>query len=160
MTAVLPQPSPSGFLPRIGVRGMLSIAGMTLSAIWREPIPDRSPGHAFIAIAHHRLVPAHQGMKSGMWFGTGESARWILLRTPTPAGDKPPRYIFSFRLIGLQFGTWRAGIKVDWRAHPGSGPGCAFVPIAGAGTPRGLVVGSVWVWLVPPFPSGFPPSRE
>ena len=31
------------------------------------------------------------------WYG--ELARPILLRpTPTPAGDKPPRYIFSFRL--------------------------------------------------------------
>ena len=28
-------------------------------------IPDRSPGHAFIAIAHAGLPPAHQGMK--MW---------------------------------------------------------------------------------------------
>ena len=31
-----------------------------------------------------------------VWYS--ESARWILLSpTPTPAGDKPPRYIFSFR---------------------------------------------------------------
>ena len=31
-----------------------------------------------------------------IWYG--ELARWILPRpTPTPAGDKPPRYIFSFR---------------------------------------------------------------
>ena len=37
-----------GFPPSIGVRGMLSIAGETS---W-EAILDRSPGHAFIAIAH------------------------------------------------------------------------------------------------------------
>ncbi len=67
-----------------------------------------------------------------VWYS--ELARWILPRpTPTPAGDKPPRYIFSFRhrpsAIGLQFGKfrrWRAGIEVDWRAHPGSESGTCF----------------------------------
>ena len=47
------RPSP-GFPPRIGVRGMLLIGGVT--------IPDRSPGHAFIAIADAGWR-AHQGMK-------------------------------------------------------------------------------------------------
>ena len=42
-----PNSSP-GFPPRIGVRGMLSTGGATS---W-ESIPDRSPGHAFMAIAH------------------------------------------------------------------------------------------------------------
>ena len=48
-----------------------------------EPsIPDRSPGHAFVPMTK--------------WYS--ELARRILPRpTPTPAGDKPPRYIFSFR---------------------------------------------------------------
>ena len=40
-----PTPGPR---PRIGVRGMLSTAGVTS----REAIPDRSAGHAFIGIAH------------------------------------------------------------------------------------------------------------
>ena len=40
-----PTPGPR---PRIGVRGMLSTAGVTS----REAIPARSPGHAFIGIAH------------------------------------------------------------------------------------------------------------
>ena len=70
-------------------------------------------------------------------------ARRILPRpTPTPAGDKPPRYIFSRptptpagdkplppSAIGLQIGTFRrrrAGIEVDWRAHPGSESGTCF----------------------------------
>ncbi len=45
-----------------------------------------------------RLVPAHQGMKSRSVAWYSELARRILPRpTPTPAGDKPPRYIFSFR---------------------------------------------------------------
>ena len=31
-----------------------------------------------------------------VWYS--ESAGWVLLGpTPTPAGDKPPHYIFSFR---------------------------------------------------------------
>ncbi len=37
--------------------------------------------------------------------------------------------------IGLQIGTfrrWRAGIEVDWRAHPDRSPGHAFVAIARA----------------------------
>ncbi len=58
-----------------------------------------------------RLAPAHQGMKIGMkripagmtnwgamaWYN--EYGTWRILRrpTPTPAGDKPPRYICSFR---------------------------------------------------------------
>ncbi len=68
--------APPGFQPRIGVRGMLLIAGITMAS--RRPhkrmkmggrigegmprmanerlpersIPDRGPGHAFIAIAH------------------------------------------------------------------------------------------------------------
>ena len=53
----LPTPLDSG--PRIGVRGMLLIAGMTSRGagmtnerLLERSIPDRSPGHAFIAIAH------------------------------------------------------------------------------------------------------------
>ena len=47
-----PPPHPSGFRPRIVVRGMLLIAGMTNERLLEQSIPDRSPGHAFIAIAH------------------------------------------------------------------------------------------------------------
>ena len=65
-----------------------------------------------------------------VWYS--ESARRILPRpTPTPAGDKPPRYIFSFRhrpsvYYSAGFARWRAGIEVDWRAHPGSESGTCF----------------------------------
>ena len=38
----------------------------------RRSIPDRSPGHAFIAIALFRLVPAHQGMKIRVHWLVGE----------------------------------------------------------------------------------------
>ena len=41
-------PPTPGLRPRIGVRGMLSIAGVTS----REAILDRGPGHAFVVIAH------------------------------------------------------------------------------------------------------------
>ena len=71
------------------------------------------------------------------WYS--ESARRILPRpNPTPAGDKPlasrslrPRYIFSFRprppvYKSALFRPLRAGIEVDWRAHPGSESGTCF----------------------------------
>ena len=112
------------------------------------PAPYRGTGHAFdrrndefgggepfifVPIAHAGWRRGHQGMKSRSCglvqrIGTADSAH---APTPTPAGDKPPRYIFSFRHrpIGLQFGTFRrrrAGIEVDWRAHPGSESGTCF----------------------------------
>ena len=73
-------------------------------------------------LSYQSLMPAGAGTpryeKPELWFG---AANWhggfCHGATPTPAGDKPPRYIFSFRhRIGLRFGTfrpWRAGIKVD-----------------------------------------------
>ena len=85
------------------------------------------------------LAPAHQGMKS--WscglvqrIGTADSA------TPhaDPSGGQAPRlaksstalhFLIPPSAIGLQFGRirrWRAGIEVDWRAHPGSESGTCF----------------------------------
>ena len=98
-----------------------------------------------------------------VWYS--ESARWILLRpTPTPAGDKPPRYGIpavagTTRPIGAT-GTHgcdgsnlsRIGVR-DMLSYQSLMP-------AASGTPRyerGLVVGRVWVSLVPPLPSGFRP---
>ena len=54
----------------------------------------------FVPIAHAGWRPVHQGMKSRSCglvqrIGTADSATPY---TPTPAGDKPPRYIFSFCL--------------------------------------------------------------
>ena len=48
-----PLSSPSGFQPRIGVRGVLLIAGKTSLGVGvtsREAILDRSPGHAFVPV--------------------------------------------------------------------------------------------------------------
>ena len=94
-----------------GRRG--SLAGKTLRPYgvphpW-TPAPYLGTGHAFdrrsdeLGVYSHsnrscRLAPAHQGMKSRSCglvprIGTADSAT----PHPTPAGDKPPRYIFSFR---------------------------------------------------------------
>ena len=66
--------------------------------------------------------------------GTADSAT----PHPDPCGGQAPRLAKSSTAlhllippstIGLQFGTfrrWRAGIEVDWRAHPGSESGTCF----------------------------------
>ena len=86
-----------------------------------------------------RLSPAHQGMKSGSCglvqrIGTVDSAE----PHPDPCGGQAPRlaksstalhFLIPPSAVGLQFGTfrpWRAGIEVDWRAHPGSESGTCF----------------------------------
>ena len=70
-----------------------------------------------------RLAPAHQGMKSRSCglvqrIGTADSAT----PHPDPSGGQAPalHFLIPPSTIGLQFGTfrpWKAGIKVDWRAH-------------------------------------------
>ncbi len=79
-----------------------------------------------------RLAPAHQGMKSRscdlVWrVGTVDSAT----PHPDPCGGQAPalHFLIPPSTIGLQFGRfrrWRAGIEVDWRAHPGSESGTCF----------------------------------
>ena len=102
-------------------------------------IPDRGTGHAFVPIAHAGWRPAHQGMKC--WgcglvqrIGAADSAT----PHPDPSGGQAPRlaksstalhFLIPPSAIGLQIGTfrrWRAGIEVDWRAHPGSESGTCF----------------------------------
>ena len=71
------------------------------------------------------LVPAHEGMKSRSCglvqrIGAADSAT----PHPDPSGGQAPalHFLIPPSTIGLQFGTfrrWRAGIEVDWRAHPG-----------------------------------------
>ncbi len=63
----------------------------------------------------------------GQRIGTADSA------TPhaDPSGGQAPalHFLIPPSAIGLQFGTfrrWRAGIEVDWRAHPGSESGTCF----------------------------------
>ena len=85
--------SPTSWIPAPYRGSMLStagIAGVTGISCFRT---DRSA----------RLPPAHQGMKSRLVqrIGTADSAI---------AGDKPPRYIFSFRLtIGLHSARFARG---------------------------------------------------
>ena len=79
-----------------------------------------------------RLWPAHQGMTSGSCglvqrIGAVDSAE----PHPDPCGGQAPalHFLIPPSAIGLQFGTfrpWRAGIKVDWRANPGSESGTCF----------------------------------
>ena len=50
---------------------------------------------------------------------------------PDPCGGQAPalHFLIPPSAIGLQFGRirpWRAGIEVDWRAHPGSESGTCF----------------------------------
>ena len=59
--------------------------------------------------------------------GTADSAT----PHPDPSGGQAPalHFLIPPSAIGLQFGTfrrWRAGIEVDWRAHPGSESGTCF----------------------------------
>ena len=109
--------------------------GMRRMANERLPersIPDRSPGHALIAIARAGWVPAHQGMKSRSCglvqrIGTADSAT----PHPDPCGGQAPalHILIPPSATGLQVGTFRplrAGIEVDWRAYPGSESGTCF----------------------------------
>ena len=57
---------------------------------------------------------------------------------PDPSGGQAPALhsLIPPSAIGLQFGTFRrgrAGIEVDWRAHPGSESGHAFVRMTTCG---------------------------
>ena len=77
-------------------------------------------------------TPAHRGVKSRscglvQLIGTVDSAT----PHPDPSGGQAPalHFLIPPSAIGLQFGTfrrWRAGIEVDWRAHPVSGYGTCF----------------------------------
>ena len=87
------------------------------------PHPDPSGGYIF-SFRHRPSV------YSGTFRRWRAASRAIGGHIP----DRSPRYIFSFRhrpAIGLQstvytFRRWRAGIEVDWRAHPGSESGTCF----------------------------------
>ena len=78
-------------LSLLGRRWLVSPAGAGID-------PGSESGTCFRANRVCRQAPAHQGVKSRSCglvqrISTAGSAR----PTPTPAGDKPPRYIFSFR---------------------------------------------------------------
>ena len=89
-------------------------------------------GNLFHSNRSCRLAPAHQGMNSRSCglvrrIGTMDSAT----SRPDPCGGQAPalHFLIPPAAIGVQFGTfrrWRAGIEVDWRAHPGSESGTCF----------------------------------
>ena len=98
---------------------------------WRAH-PGSESGTCFHSNRSCRQVPAHQGMKSRSCglvqrIGTTDSAT----PHPDPSGGQAPalHFLIPPSTIGLQFGRirrWRAGIEVDWRAHPGSESGTCF----------------------------------
>ena len=65
---------------------------MTDERLLEPSIPDRSARHASIEFVR---AGTRRCEKAGVVIWYGESAWWSLPRpSPTPAGDKPPRYIF------------------------------------------------------------------
>ena len=98
---------------------------------WRAGIEVDWRGH-FHSNRSCRLLPAHQGVKTRscdlVWrVGTVDSA------TPhsDPSEGQAPalHFLVPPSIIGLQFATFRpgrAGIEVDWGAHPGSESGTCF----------------------------------
>ena len=105
---------------------------------WRAH-PGSESGTCFRTNRSSRLGLAHQGMKSRSCglvqrIGTADCAT----PHPDPSGGQAPRlaksstalhFLIPPSTIGLQSGTfrrWRAGIEVDWRAHPGSESGTCF----------------------------------
>ena len=112
---------------------VLSHPSLLDSGLRRNDETGRSNGcHLFRTNRSCRLPPAHQGMKSRSCglvqrIGTADSAT----PHPDPSGGQAPalHFLIPPSTIGLQFGRirrWRAGIEVDWRAHPGSESGTCF----------------------------------
>ena len=137
-----PPPTPAGdkppryifsFRPRRSVYNSARFAGgEPASRLIGGHIPDRESGTCFRTNRPCRLAPAHQGMESRSCglvqrIGTVDSAT----PHPDPSGGQAPALhsLIPPSAIGLQFGTFRrgrAGIEVDWRAHPGSESGMCF----------------------------------
>ena len=147
---------------------------------WRAH-PGSESGTRFRSNRSCRLVPAHEGMKSRSC-GLVQRIAAADSATPhaDPSGGQAPRlaksstalhFLIPPSTIGLQIGTfrpWRAGIEVDWRAHPGSESGtcfrsnrsCRLAP-AHEGMKMGVWLLELFAGHLPPSdPSGFPPSRE
>ena len=112
-------------LSLLGRRWLVSPAGAGID-------PGSESGTCFRANRVCRQAPAHQGMKSRSCglvqrIGTADSAR----PHPDPCGGQAPalHILIPPSATGLQVGTFRplrAGIEVDWRAHPGSESGMCF----------------------------------
>ncbi len=124
--------------------------------------PGSESGTRFRSNRSCLLVPAHQGVKSRSCglvqrISTADSAT----PHPDPCGGQAPalHFLIPPSAIGLQFGTfrpWRAGIEVDWRAHPGSESGTCFRAnrLCRQGPAhQGMKKGSGVVCATPPAPS-------
>ncbi len=102
-------------------------------------IPDRSPGHAFVPIVHAGWRRHTKVWKAGAVVWYSELARRIVPRpTTTPAGDKPPRYIFSFRhrpsvYDSARFAGGEPASRLIGGHIPDRSPGHALIAIAHAG---------------------------
>ncbi len=113
---------------------------LTDESLLERPIPDRSPGHAFIAMTNSVAGAIHPGSESGTCFRTNRSCRlvpahqgtktrrsdlvWRISAAdsatphPDPSGGQAPalHFLIPPSSISLQFGTFRrsrAGIEVD-----------------------------------------------
>ena len=128
-----------GVLEPGSAAGSPNSAGVAKATYGRRISPDGAVragcdwlGTCFRTNRPCRLVPAHQVMKSrscglAQRIGAADSAT----PHPDPSGGQAPalHFLIPPSTIGLQFGTfrpWRAGIEVDWRAHPGSESGTCF----------------------------------
>ena len=83
-------------------------------------------------LSYQSLMPAGAGIpkyeKPELWLGTANLHDGFCHAPPTPAGDKPPRYIFSFRHRPSVYSSARfAGGEPGWRAIGGR----IFVPMTG-----------------------------
>ncbi len=108
--------------------------------LWIPAFAGMTNGGAGMTSARgFQRTPAHRGVKSRscglvQLIGTVDSAT----PHPDPSGGQAPalHFLIPPSAIGLQFGTfrrWRAGIEVDWRAHPVSGYGTCFRTKTGGG---------------------------
>ena len=94
-------------------------------------------------LSYQLLVPAGAGTpryeKRELWFDTANWHGGFLLRaTPTPAGDKPPRYIFSFRprrsvYNSAGFAGGEPASRLIGGHIPDRSPGHTLIAIAHAG---------------------------
>ena len=89
----------------------------------------RHYGNHETSFSYQSLMPAGAGTpryeKQGLWFGTADWHRGFCHTHPDPSGGQAPalHFLVPPSTIGLRLGRirrGRAGIEVDWWAHPGS----------------------------------------
>ena len=127
----------------------------------QKSIPDRGPGHAFVPMAHAGCRRHTKVSKLGALVGGRVRCRLCHAPHPDPCGGQAPalHFLIPPSTIGLQFGTfrpWRAGIEVDWRAHPGSESGTCFRtnrPCRRAPAHQGTKIGGApaFPWIPAPY---------